>query len=107
MRSIHRFAAASAVIAGLLATSMTTALPASASVAPIPSDCHETQPLGSLSTALTCTDRPANQTWEYGVACYLKAGQLRGAYGNEVTGDGTSTITDCPAATDPVFVIIS
>jgi hypothetical protein len=43
----------------------------------------------------------------YGVSCYLKPGQLRGAYGNEVTGDGTSTISDCPGATNPVFVIIS
>jgi hypothetical protein len=108
MRSIHRFAATSAVIAGLLAIGVVPAIPASAStLAPIPADCHQTGNPLKLTTAITCTARPANQVWEYGAACYIKAGQLRSGYGNEVTGNGTSTITDCPSATNPVFVIIS
>jgi hypothetical protein len=107
MRSIHRLAVTSAVIGGLLGIGLTTASSASAGVIPMPSDCHTLQVAGSLTTTLTCTDRPANQTWEYGASCYIKPGQLRGAYGNEVTGDGTSTITDCPGATNATFVVIS
>jgi hypothetical protein len=107
MRSIHRFAATSAVIAGLLSIGVVPAIPASASgPAPMPSDCHALL-INGFTATLTCTARPANQTWKYGVACFLKAGQNTFRYGNNVTGDGTSTATDCAADGDETFYIVS
>jgi hypothetical protein len=80
--------------AGLLAAGI-FAVPAYASSSgPVPSDC-------SVSTSgyvwsMTCTQRPSTQVWNMQVACwswvfhnYL---QLQGS---EVTGNGTSTVSNC------------
>jgi hypothetical protein len=57
--------------------------------ADIPSDCSLSAPNGySIST--TCTDRPANQTWYVWGWCPTFKLVLR--EGNEVTGNGTSTV---------------
>jgi Calx-beta domain len=52
----------------------------------IPSDCSFTW-LGGLSLALGCTGRPATQVWHLKVVC----GDFGQAFGNDVTGEGTST----------------
>lgn len=104
-------------LAAALAT-LVTAAPASAAVAPssaaasvtvhsaarspetIPADCT----YYGTTTAdpyMTCTARPAGQKWEFEMNCYIKPGIDPIHYGTLVTGDGTSTITDCVAATNP------
>jgi hypothetical protein len=107
MRSILRFAGSIAVIGGLLTIVLVPAMPASAATqVPMPSDCHALL-IGGLTPTLNCTDRPANQTWQYATACFIKAGQYIWKYGTEVTGDGTSTITDCAGGSDNAFYIDS
>jgi hypothetical protein len=65
----------------------------------VPTDCSFTF-LSGTSQSLTCTSRPATQVWHLKTAC----GDFRYAYGNDVTGDGTSTVTGC-AVSDEVFII--
>jgi hypothetical protein len=57
----------------------------------IPSDCSMN--LVSLrSLALTCSNRPAGQQWNFQATCIN--GELQPTFtGNTVTGDGTSTVT--------------
>jgi hypothetical protein len=54
----------------------------------IPSDCSFAWE-GGTSLALNCTGRPSTQAWELQAVCTILPG--RSAYGNEVTGEGTST----------------
>lgn len=63
-----------------------------AQAAAVPPDCS-TSPVGTSGIAMTCTQRPADQTWWDYVACPAYKGVV--AEGNHVTGDGTSTAT-CP-----------
>lgn len=63
-----------------------------AQAAALPPDCTPT-PVGYAGIAVTCTQRPANQTWWAYVICPSYVG--READGNHVVGDGTSTAT-CP-----------
>lgn len=58
----------------------------------VPTDCSYTF-LSGTSQSLTCTSRPATQVWELGIQC----GDLHGALGTSVTGDGTSTVSGCAA----------
>lgn len=58
----------------------------------IPSDCSFTYE-GGLSLALGCTGRPPTQVWNIRALCGLIHGMPNGVNGNEVTGDGTSTVT--------------
>jgi hypothetical protein len=61
------------------------------------------------SESVTCTARPANQTWEFLQLCILgHVGEYSEAWGNPVTGDGTSNLGFCEAITgEPIFVIVS
>jgi hypothetical protein len=54
----------------------------------IPSDCSFIWEGGS-SLALQCTGRPSTQVWDLQALCTVFP--TRSAYGNEVTGEGTST----------------
>lgn len=58
----------------------------------VPTDCSYTF-LSGISQSLTCTSRPATQVWQLGIEC----GDLHGALGTDVTGDGTSTVSGCAA----------
>ena len=63
-----------------------------AQAAALPPDCSSS-PVGYSGFAVTCTQRPADQTWWAYVICPVYVGKE--AFGNHVTGDGTSTAT-CP-----------
>jgi hypothetical protein len=54
----------------------------------IPSDCSFIWEGGS-SLALNCTGRPSTQVWDLQAVCTILPN--RSAYGNKVTGEGTST----------------
>ena len=83
-----------ALAASLTGTATVVALCAApaAQAAALPPDCSQS-PVGYAGIAVTCTQRPADQTWWAYVICPSWVG--READGNHVTGDGTSTAT-CP-----------
>lgn len=86
-------AAAGALFSGLL---LIPATPAAADGNPVnpPADCTATY-VNQYTTALTCTNRPAGQHWQSYRDCtgvWLDSA----AFGNVVTGNGTSTAV-CPA----------
>jgi hypothetical protein len=58
----------------------------------IPSDCSFTF-LSGMSLAPNCTGRPATQVWNIRVLCGEIHGMPNGVNGNQVTGEGTSTVT--------------
>lgn len=105
-------------LAAAAAAVFATVAPASAAIAPsarvhsatvhgaarspevVPSDCVVVS-AGSIDPYMTCTARPAGQKWEFEALCWLNAYHAGTRYGNEVTGDGSSTITDCVAASQP------
>lgn len=66
----------------------------------IPSDCSFTWQ-GGLSLALGCTGRPPTQVWHLKVVC----GDFGKAFGNLVTGEGTSTAT-CATTIDAGILYI-
>jgi hypothetical protein len=66
--------------------------------AEVPSDCSLSA-VGSTGIAMTCTNRPAGQTWHDYAWCPAFKLVLRS--GNTVTGNGTSTV-DCYAYS-PLF----
>jgi hypothetical protein len=113
MRSIRRFAA---VAIGLGALALLPVIPAAASsaasigpaVSNFPPDCTLTVHSYN-SESVTCTARPANQTWEFSQECILgHVGAYSTGWGNPVTGDGTSNLGFCEAITgEPIFVIVS
>ena len=83
-----------ALAASLTGTATVVALcvtPA-AQAAALPSDCSSS-PVGYAGFAVTCTQRPADQTWWAYVICPSYVGRI--ADGNHVIGDGTSTAI-CP-----------
>jgi hypothetical protein len=61
--------------------------------AEVPSDCS-LSPVGNTGISMTCTNRPADQTWWDYVLCPTLKSVVRD--GNQVTGDGTST-ANCDA----------
>jgi hypothetical protein len=75
----------------------------------VPADCKFNTPNGSAT--LTCTARPAGQIWALTASCWLKDGLTGPIFvvksGNEVTGNGTSTIAICFEAGGPVFNVLS
>jgi hypothetical protein len=71
----------------------------------IPLDCSFTW-ISSSSQSLTCTQRPATQVWNFQVYCYN--GLIRYPQGgNQVTGEGTSTVSNCTGLNDGSFFIDS
>ncbi len=84
---------ASAALFGVV--TIAPAAPALAAGNPVtpPADCTGTQ-VNHYTSSLTCTSRPAGQQWQSYRDC---TGALldSGAYGNVVTGNGTSTAV-CP-----------
>jgi hypothetical protein len=71
----------------------------------VPLDCSFTY-ISSSSQSLTCTSRPAAQTWNLDVLCMSGFHFIPG-YGNDVTGDGTSTVANCTNVSFPNFRIDS
>lgn len=59
----------------------------------VPTDCSYTF-LSDISQSLTCTKRPPTQVWQLLIIC---GSPFNGKFGNEVTGDGTSTASGCEA----------
>ncbi len=84
-----------AAAAAVCSLGLLPALPASAATfSKPPADCTETR-IDTRTVSLTCTNRPATQQWRYNVLC--GGGWFdTDAYGNVVTGNGTSTAV-CPA----------
>jgi hypothetical protein len=70
----------------------------------IPSDCSFTF-LGGMSLALNCTGRPPAQVWYIRVLCGEIHGMPNGVDGNEVTGEGTSTVT-CSVTIEASYLAI-
>jgi len=70
----------------------------------IPSDCSFTW-LGGLSLALNCTGRPPTQVWNIRALCGFNHGVPNGVNGNNVTADGTSTVT-CSVTIEAAFLNI-
>ena len=61
----------------------------------VPPDCSFTWISGS-SQSMSCTERPATQVWNIQASCKSDMGPNLPEPGNQVTGDGTSTISsDC------------
>lgn len=91
--------ATSALFSALL---LIPATPAMASGNPVnpPADCTATY-VNHYTTALTCTNRPAGQQWQSYRDC-SGAWLDSGAFGNIVTGNGTSTaVCAARAQADP------
>jgi hypothetical protein len=70
----------------------------------VPLDCSYSNP-AERSMSLTCTGRPATQTWHMNLLCVGFKGYI--GVGNEVTGEGTSSAT-CPSGenTGEGFLVI-
>ena len=100
MRSVPRMA----IVVAVAALSMGGLLPA-AQASNIPSDCT-LKTVDTHTKSLTCHSRPATQRWRLLVYC-MGWGLQDEAYGNIVTGNGTSTAR-CTAGTAdfPNFVIV-
>jgi hypothetical protein len=92
MKATFRPAAAAASAASLAALSLLPAAPALASGG-IPSDCTLTVTITGVgeSETLTCTARPATQTWQIEATCDQGTHDVE-AVGTKVTGDGTSKL---------------
>jgi hypothetical protein len=71
----------------------------------VPLDCSFTYISGS-SQSLACTQRPETQVWNFRALCMSGFKFLPGN-GNEVTGDGTSTLSNCTNLTGGAFLIDS
>jgi len=94
MRSVRRMIPfAAAAMLGTLGLLPLAPSAAASTWTTYPADCTETV-IDNSSKSLTCTDRPANQTWRLVVLCYGAWVDLEG-HGNIVTGNGTSTVV-CP-----------
>ena len=85
---------ASAALFGVVTVAPATpALASPGSPVTPPSDCTATL-INHYTSSLTCTNRPANQQWQAYRDCF-GVWLDSGAYGNIVTGNGTSTAV-CP-----------
>ncbi len=71
----------------------------------IPLDCSFTW-ISSSSQSLTCNQRPATQVWNFTAECFTGL-KYSPAAGNQVTGEGTSTISNCTGLSDGGFFIDS
>src|SRR6266487_3117450 len=60
----------------------------------------------SSSQSLTCNQRPATQVWNFTAECFTGL-KYSPAAGNQVTGEGTSTISNCTGLSDGGFFIDS
>ena len=60
----------------------------------VPLDCSFTYISGS-SQSMSCTQRPATQVWNIEASCRTNMGFSIHMAGNQVTGDGTSTVSNC------------
>ncbi|HXL92828.1 MAG TPA: hypothetical protein VN969_28175 [Streptosporangiaceae bacterium] len=91
--------------AGLLAAGLSIGTPA-AYAASIPADC--TLSISGTTASLTCTQRPQTQVWNLLITCHITDGDFNLAEpGNEVTGDGTSTLSGCYDPHSAAFIIDS
>lgn len=86
MRTVRRILV-TASCAGLLTFGLAPAANASG-YAPMPPDCT-LAPAGTDGQMLTCTARPATQTWNVVILCWYWTKPSR-VPGTEVTGNGTS-----------------
>ncbi len=93
------------VLAPLVVACALSVLPAGVAAAdPVPGDCTTTRHTNS-TMSMSCTNRPAGQQWRLHVLLCTSGWVDTEAYGNVVTGNGTSTAT-CPfqsRATYPAF----
>jgi len=71
----------------------------------IPLDCSFTW-ISSSSQSLTCTGRPAAQVWNFQVYCFHFLTRYAMG-GNQVTGEGTSTVSSCTGLSDGSLFIDS
>jgi hypothetical protein len=65
----------------------------------MPSDCSFTW-ISSSSQSVSCTGRPATQAWHSQFYCINFPFNRYAMDGNEVTGEGTSTVSNCPNVGD-------
>jgi hypothetical protein len=65
----------------------------------MPADCSFTW-ISSSSQSVTCTGRPATQAWHSQFYCVTFPFNRYAMDGNEVTGEGTSTVSNCPSVGD-------
>jgi hypothetical protein len=65
----------------------------------MPADCSFTW-ISSSSQSVTCTGRPATQAWHSQFYCINFPFNRYAMDGNEVTGEGTSTVSNCPNVGD-------
>jgi hypothetical protein len=72
----------------------------------IPPDCSFTW-ITSSSQSLTCTQRPATQAWHAQFYCLTPPFNRFAMAGNEVTGEGTSTVSNCSNVGDGSLIIDS
>lgn len=72
----------------------------------IPLDCSFTYVSGTTQS-MTCTQRPATQTWALGESCKTGMVGFIEEDGNQVTGNGTSTLNNCNSAGIGTLNIIS
>jgi hypothetical protein len=69
----------------------------------VPADCVKTL-VNAGTTSLTCTNRPADQRWQDHRFCIGVWGLDTDAFGNIVTGNGTSTAV-CPPSAKPESLV--
>jgi hypothetical protein len=70
----------------------------------IPLDCSFTY-ISTTSQSLTCTERPPSQVWSIEARCKADMGGFWVPIpGSDVTGDGTSTISECSELNSGSFV---
>jgi hypothetical protein len=101
VRSVPRVAT---VVAAVATLSVFGLLPA-AQAGSIPSDCTLTT-IDTRTKSLSCHSRPATQKWRLLVYC-MGWGVQDEAYGNIVTGNGTSTARCTVGTADfPNFVVV-
>jgi hypothetical protein len=72
----------------------------------VPMDCSFTY-ISGTSQSLTCTQRPATQVWNFRATCKADMIPFAPKNGTQVTGDGTSTLTDCTDQSNDLFIINS
>ena len=73
----------------------------------VPLDCSFTY-ISGTSQSMTCTQRPATQVWDIHAWCKTNMGPpFLPQDGSQVTGDGTSTLSNCPELNSGTFIIDS
>jgi hypothetical protein len=72
----------------------------------VPSDCTFTY-ISGTSQSMTCTQRPATQVWSIEDSCLTSMIGRVGIGGSHVTGDGTSTLSQCNELISGGFLVYS